>query len=93
MAYIPHGADQQGRRDTGVWTSDDTGRSARSAPHRTHPDGAHAASELQGDDAANDNDNDNRGRVGDGIVWLVLGACALLAIATLLHWAASKGWL
>lgn len=87
MAYIPHGADQQGRRDTGVWTGDDIGRSAWSAPHRTHPDGAHAASELQGDDAANDS------RVGDGIVWLMLGVCALLAAATLLHWAASKGWL
>lgn len=76
MAYIPHGADQQGRRDTGVWTSN-------------NPDGAHAASELQGDDAA----NDSRGDDGDGIVWLVLGACALLAAATLLHWVASKGWL
>ena len=89
MAYIPHGADQQGRRETGVWTSDDIGRSTRSAPHPAHPDGAHAASELQGDDAA----NDSRGGDGDGIVWLVLGACALLAAATLLHWAASKGWL
>jgi hypothetical protein len=42
---------------------------------------------VLGDDAANDS------RIGDGIVWLVLGACALLAAATLLHWAASKGWL
>jgi len=52
MAYIPHGADQQGRRITGIWT----------APHRTHRgdfadtyptgpaplDGAHAASDIQG---------------------------------------------
>jgi len=43
-AYIPHGADQQGRRITGVWT----------APHRTHDDspapldGAHAARDIQG---------------------------------------------
>jgi hypothetical protein len=89
MAYIPHGADQQGRRKPGVWTSDDIGRSTRSAPHPAHPDGAHAASELQGAVAA----NDSRGGDGDGIVWLVLGACALLAAATLLHWAAGNGWL
>ncbi len=27
MSYIPHGADQQGRRITGVWTTEDVGRS------------------------------------------------------------------
>jgi hypothetical protein len=87
MAYIPHGADQQGRRDTGVWTSDNLDRSARSAPHPTHPDGAHAASELQGDEPI------DHSLVGEDVVWLVLGVCALLAIAMLLHWAAWKGWL
>ena len=56
MSYIPHGADQQGRRITGVWTSDDIGRAWR-APHRTGADfvdttdlapfeAAHAASEI-----------------------------------------------
>ena len=58
MSYIPHGADQQGRRATGVWTTEDIGRAWRS-PHRTgadfvdtYPTGpapleaAHAASEI-----------------------------------------------
>jgi hypothetical protein len=57
--YIAQGLDQQGRRATGVWSSDDIGRSAWRSPHRTgadfvdtYPTGpapleaAHAASEL-----------------------------------------------
>ena len=58
MSYIPQGCDQQGRRATGVWTTEDIGRAWRS-PHRTgsdfvdtYPTGpapleaAHAASEI-----------------------------------------------
>jgi len=91
MPYIPKGADQQGRRDTGVWTSDDIGRSAWSAPHRTHqPDGAHAASEVQGDEPA---DTDHRSSAADAIVMLLGAVCALLSVATLLHLAFTAGWL
>lgn len=76
-SYIPLGCDQQGRRATGVWTADDIGRSAWSAPHRTHDTGpdtiqtdrvpleAHGCWEP-------DDDRDIPG--GGVIVWLCLAA-------------------
>lgn len=81
--FVPEGCDQQGRQTPGRWPAADIG--AWSAPHRTHPDGAHAASELQGDEPIIPS------RAEDVFVWLLLGVCSALAIVTLLHLASLGG--
>lgn len=85
--YIPLGCDQQGRRATGVWTHEDIGRSAWSAPHRTHDTGpdtiptdrapleAHGCWEPPDDRACEDG--------GGVIVWLAGGVAALLTLGGL----------
>ncbi len=88
MAYILHGADQQGRRITGIWT----------APHRTHRgdfadtyptgpaplDGAHAVSDIQGDEPAETRPVEGAGPV----LWLVGLVGVLLAALVAWHLAA-----
>ncbi len=100
MSYIPHGADRQGRRITGVWTTEDVGRSVwrrsgqpviqyedipSTIPTKPAPfDAAHGCWEPE----------DDRPIEGGGvIVWLAGAIGAVLACALLAHIGARLGLL
>ena len=92
--FIPEGGEKQGRYVAGSWPAEDIGRSAWRAPHRTHRgdfadtyppgpaplDGAHAVSDIQGDEPAETRPVEGAGPV----LWLV-GLVGLL-LAALVAW-------
>lgn len=90
MPYIPQGCDQQGRHATGAWPSDDIGGSAWRSPHRTHaeqqPDGAHAASDIQGEDRPGVDEMKRR------VCVRIFAGITALGVLAITAWLAVRGW-